>query len=75
MIRYYPLKIEEKIKGNLNRLTAENQDKIRLEVLKFLDDEEVIKEIIRKEHPDYTPENVDESCKGLKEPIMVNAIN
>jgi len=46
-----------------------------MEVLKFLVDEEAIKEIIRKEHPDYTPENVDESCKGLKEPIMVNAIN
>jgi len=48
-------KIEGKIKGNLNRLTAENQDKIRIEILKFLIDDNVIKEVIKKENPDLSP--------------------
>ena len=68
-------KIEGKIKGNLNKISDENYDIIRAEILKYLVDDWVIKEIIKKEHPELSPEAIDDQCKGLKEPVMNSAIN
>jgi len=48
---------------------------IRVEILKYLVNDAAIKEIIMKEHPELSYEEVDNQCKNLKEPIMNSAIN